>query len=125
MQKTKKNNLKKILALPSVELKKKSLQQTALFDSVNNTFSVSYVGKIDYDDIKEHIVRIRNFTDGSTYKTIFMEITSFDGWFTVTLLQGFSSDVYYKALLRQLKENGIEYVEEGVEPLATPDIILP
>lgn len=123
--KNKKEQLEKLLALKSIEEKKRVLSKTALEDSVNNTFSVSYVGKTDYDGVKDQIVRVRNYTDGSTYKTVFIEIMSNDGWFTVTMLQGFTSDVYYKALLEELKENGIEYVEEGVEPLDTPDIKLP
>ena len=117
--------MNRIMALPDVETKCAVLSKIALDDSVDNTFSVSYVGRIDYGALTEHIEAVHNFTDGSTYKTVFIEISSFGEWFCVSMQQGFSCDVYYKALLAQLEENGIEYVEEGTVPLATPGIVLP
>ena len=121
----KKKMLEKILSLPDIKSKRDTLSNIALADSVDNTFSVSYVGRIDYGCLSEHIESIRNFTDGSTYQTLFLEISSFNGWFYITMLQGFSGDVYYKALLHQLDENGIEYIEEGTVPLNTPTIVFP
>lgn len=117
--------LQKLLELPDVKSKSDILSKVALEDSVNNTFSVSYVGRIDYGSLKEHIESVRNYTDGSTYKTIFIEISSFNGWFCISMQQGFSNDVYYKALLKQLKQNNIEFVEEGSVPIDTPTIVLP
>ncbi len=121
----KKEQLESLLTLPDVRSKTQKLSQVALADAVNNTFSVSYVGKIDYGCLQEHIESVRNFTDGSTYRTLFLEISSLNGWFYVTLLQGFSCDVYYRALLGQLEQSGIEYIEDGSVPLGTPDIELP
>ncbi|MBQ0097697.1 MAG: hypothetical protein KBS62_02005 [Oscillospiraceae bacterium] len=43
----------------------------------------------------------------------------------ITLQQGFSSDIYYSALIKQLKENDIEFIEDGRALMNTPDIILP
>lgn len=121
----KKERLEEFLSFPDIKTKRDILSKAALFDSVNNTFSVSYVGKIDYGCLGKYIKSIKNYTDGSTYKTAFIEISSFDGWFYITLLQGFSCDVYYKALIDQLKLNGIEYVEDGSAPFDTPKIELP
>lgn len=121
----KKNELQKLLSLPDIKAKCDVLSDKALKDSVNNTFSVSYVGRVDYGSLTEHIENIKIFTDGSTYKTIFIEISSFGEWFYISMQQGFSSDVYYKALLQQFKENGIEFIEDGVERLNTPKIALP
>lgn len=123
--KKQKEQLEDFLKIPDMKTKKEILSKTALADSVNNTFSVSYVGAVDYGSLQEHIDSVRYFTDGSTYKTLFIEISSFNQWFYITLLQGFSNDVYYKALLNELKQNGIEYAEDGSVPLGTPDIELP
>ena len=121
----KKEQLEKLLEMPDVNSKTAVLSKAALADSVNNTFSVSYVGKVDYGSLQEHIEKVQAFTDGSTHKTLFMEIASFGSWFHITLMQGFSCNVYYKALLDLLRTNGIEYVEDGAVPLDTPDIALP
>lgn len=123
--KRKKEQLEAVLKLPDVRAKKAMLSKIALADSVNNTFSVSYVGRIDYGSLQEHVESVRNYTDGSTYKTLFIEISSFNGWFYVTVLQGFSCDVYYRALLKQLKQNDIAYIEDGCVPMDTPKIVLP
>ncbi len=120
-----KKALNELLKLPDIKTKFDVLSKTALEDSVNNTFSVSYVVRVDYGNLTEHIEKIRFFIDSSTYKTIFLEISSFNGWFYISMLQGFSSDVYYKALINQLEESGIEYVEEGTEPINSPTITFP
>lgn len=120
-----KKSLEKLLELPDIKSKSEVLSKKALEDSVNNTFSVSYVGKIDYGSLNEHIKNVHNYTDGSTYKTLFIEISSFGEWFYITVLQGFSSDTYYKAMLKILAQNGIEYIEEGAVLPDTPKIDLP
>ena len=120
-----KKKLQKLLKLPDVKSKSDILSRIGLEDSVNNTFSVSYVGRVDYGSLKEHIEGVRFFTDGSTYKTVFIEISSFNGWFYITMQQGFSGDVYYKALLKQFEQNGIEYFEDGPVSIDTPNILLP
>lgn len=121
----KRKMLESILELPDVNSKRETLSKIALDDSTDNTFSVSYVGRIDYGALQEHIDCVRNFTDGSTYRTVFIEISSFKGWFYISMQQGFSNDVYYRALLKQLKENDIEFIEDGKTLMNTPDIILP
>ncbi len=121
----KKEQLEEFLKISDIKTKKEILSKTALKDSTDNTFSVSYVGAVDYGSLQEHIESVRYFTDGSTYRTLFTEISSFNEWFYITLLQGFSNDVYYKALLNELKQNDIEYEEDGSVPLGTPDIELP
>ena len=64
-------------------------------------------------------------TDGSTYKTLFIEIASVNGFFDIAFIQGFSTDVYYKAFLDELKNSGIFYKEIRETPLNTPKIKLP
>lgn len=119
------NQMKQMLeyvgTLDSVAQKTAFLSEKALDDSVNNTFSVSYVGKVGLGSLEPYIDKIYNITDGSTYKTVFIEISSVNGKFCVAFLQGFSSDVYYRAFLKQLDGCGLHYVEEGSEPFYTPE----
>ena len=121
----KRRSLEALLRLPDVRSKKERLGKEALADSVDNTFSVSYVGKTGLGSIEPYIEAMYNCTDGSTYKTAFLEINSINGMFYIALIQGFSSDVYYRAFLKQLEANGLSYEEMGVMPLGTPDMLLP
>lgn len=114
-----------LLRLPGVAAKRAALSPAALQDSVENTFSVSYVGKMGLGSLEPHLESIYNLTDGSTYQTAFIEISSVGGWFDVAFLQGFSSDVYYRAFLRELNACGLDYIEEASSPLGTPEIELP
>ena len=123
--KQKREQLKEILSLPDIKAKRETLSKIALADSVDNTFSVSYVGRVDYGAMEDEIEMVRAFTDGSVNKTLFIEISSCKDYFHITLLQGFSNDIYYRALLKELEMCGIEYKEEESGPLGTADIVLP
>ncbi len=109
----------------SLEEKKRIVGEKALEDATNNTYSVSYVGRVDYGAIKDEIEADYNITDGSTYKTIFIEIGAVEGWFSIAFIQGFDSEVYYRALLKEIENFKIPYIEEGVSELNTPKIELP
>lgn len=97
----------------------------ALKDANDNTFSISYVGKADMGSVTAYIDSIYNFTDGSTYENVFLEVSAINGNFNIALLQGFSSDVYYRALLRQFEICHIPYTEDPVTAFACPGIVLP
>ncbi len=123
--KQKKQMFENLQKFNGVEEIKAYLGELALSDSINNTFSVSYVGRLDWGGIQPYLDTIYNYTDGSTYKTVFIEITSTNGWFDIAFLQGFSSDIYYRSFKKQLEQNGLEYKEEDVFPLEISKIVLP
>lgn len=112
-------------AMAGIAEKKAFLGKKSLEDSVNNTFSVSYVGRVGLGCLEPYIESIYNITDGSTYKTVFIEVSSVNGKFNIAFLQGFSSDIYYRAFLHQLSLCGLSYTQEGTEPFYIPDVILP
>lgn len=114
-----------LLRLPGVAAKKAALAPEALRDSTENTFSVSYVGKMGLGSLEAHLESVYNLTDGSTHQTAFIEISSVGGWFDVAFIQGFSCDVYYRAFLRELRACGLEPIEAASSPLGTPEIALP
>ena len=118
-------DMEKLLAVPGLQTKKEILSKKALADSVNNTFSVSYVGRVDFGSILPYVESMYNVTDGSTYKTVFIEVAAVNGYFNIAFLQGFSSDVYYRAFLHELDVCGIAYTEDGVSPMNAPKIELP
>ncbi len=109
----------------SLAEKKEIIGHMALEDALNNTFSVSYVGRVGLGSLEPYLDSIYNLTDGSTWQTVFLEVAAVGGWFHIAFLQGFSSDVYYRALLDQLTRHGLPYEENGCMPIGTPDMILP
>ena len=117
--------LEKIGEITDLQKKKEIMGEMALRDATDNTFSVSYVGKMGLGSIEPYLDSMYNYTDGSTYRTVFLEISAVNGWFDIAFQQGFSSDVYYRAFLRQLEACGLHYVEEGKIPLNTPKMLLP
>ena len=120
-----KEGLERVIALPDVESKQKALMDKALYDSVDTTFSISYVGRISFGSVEKYITSMRNYTDGSTYESSFIEMSAINGWVFINFFQSFSNDVYYKALLNRLKLNNIEYIEEASGELILPSITLP
>ncbi len=118
-------NMEQLLQIPTVEGKKEALGPKALEDSIRNTFSVSYVGKMGMGSLEPYIESIYNQTDGSTYQTLFIEVSAVNEYFDVAFLQGFSSDIYYQEFLNQLNRYDLSYIEEEQTPLRVPGIILP
>ena len=110
---------------PDVKGKQEFLSRIALEDSIGCTFSVSYVGRLSIGAVEPYLDSIYNLTDGSTYRSLFIEVSLTNGEFCISFLQGFSSDVYYKAFLQELDGCGISYREENVTPLVTAKIELP
>lgn len=110
---------------PDAASKQEYLSEAALEDANANTFSVSYVGKLDFGEMEGYIDSMYNMTDGSTYRNLFLEVNSLNGEFDIAFLQGFSEDVYYRGFIRELKELNIDYHEEDAGPLATAAIELP
>jgi len=74
---------------------------------MNDTFSVSYVGKQDFGEINNHIRFIGAMVDASTLH-LSIEIMSIPGKFFISVSQDFSSDIYVKKLMELLEAEGIK-----------------
>ncbi len=120
-----KKRVQELLKVSDIEEKKRLCGEMALKDSTDNTFSVSYVGRISFGSAEPYMKSMYNLTDGSTYETVFIEVAAINGIFHVAFIQGFSSDVYYKSFLKQLKLCGLSYEEGAVTRLNTPGMIFP
>ncbi len=117
--------LEEMIALPSLMERRRILGARALEDASANSFSVSYVGRMDLGCIEPFVESIYNYTDGSTYRSLFVEVASVGGAFHLAFLQGFSGDVYYRAFLDQLRACGLSFREGKCGPLQYPAIELP
>ena len=122
--KQRKERFEAIKKIPGLNAKKELMGNKALVDSISNTFSVSYVGRPNFGSLEPYVREMYPITDGSVYKTLFLEISSVDGWFDIAFLQGFSSDSYYRAFLSQLTSNGLCYEEGKTTPLLAPKMML-
>ncbi len=120
-----KESMERLMQIPTVEEKKQVLGKVALDDAVSNTFSVSYVGQMGLGSLEPYIESIYNITDGSTYQTLFIEVSAVNEHFNIAMIQGFSSDAYYRAFLNQLTLHGLHYIEEEVTDMNVPGMILP
>lgn len=110
---------------PGVSRKMEHWGKIALEDACRNTFSVSYVGNMGLGEPERYIDAMYNMTDGSTWQSVFIEVMLIDGWFDIAFLQGFSSDVYYRAFLEQLRLCSLGFREDEAGAMDTPKIVLP
>ena len=70
---------------------------------------VSYVGQWKYKDIAAHI---REFwTHVPVANGFLTEIAAVNGNIFLSIQQNFEEDIYYRALLKELEDNGIPYTE--------------
>ena len=102
-----------------------AMGEMALRDSVNNTFSISYVGQMGLGSLEPYIDSIYNLTDGSTYRTLFLEVSAVGDEFDLAFIQGFSSRAYFDAFLSQMDRYALPYTLEDPIPLSTPKMVLP
>ena len=87
-----------------------------------STFMVSYVGKCKQDQLGEHIKEFWTETPSGAFPLI--EVAAVGGRIFVSLIQGFDDDMYYQALVEELKANGIDFTECGNEPISVADIVM-
>lgn len=84
------------------------------------TYIVSYVGRWKYPQLGHHIREFWTETPVEPFPLI--EVAAVNENIFVSFLQPFTDRRYYEALLDELKENGIEYVECGSAPVCVADI---
>ena len=101
---------KMILKSPDIEAKKEAFSQMINGGRRFFTYMVSYVGQWKHKDIAKHI---REFwTHVPVANGFLTEIAAVNGNIFLSIQQNFEEDIYYKALLNELTENGIPYQEK-------------
>ena len=112
-----------ILDLPDFSTKAKIASQAMAGTYDATTYIVSYVGRWKYPQLGRHIREFWTETPVGPFPLI--EVAAVNGNICVSFLQPFADRRYYDALLDELKENGIEYVECGSAPVSVADITNP
>jgi hypothetical protein len=100
-----------VLKAPKIEDKREAFSK--MIDGGRNFFSyiVSYVGQWKYKDIGMHI---REFwTHVPMANGFLIEIAAVNRNIFLSIHQNFEEDIYYKALLNELADNGIPYTERA------------
>lgn len=109
-----------ILDLPDFSTNAKIASQAMAGTYDATTYIVSYVGRWKYPQLGRHIREFWTETPVGPFPLI--EVAAVNGRIFVSFLQPFSDRRYYDALLDELKENGIEYVECGSTTVSVAEI---
>lgn len=104
-----------------LQSRRKMLQQVVSSFLDVDTFKVSYVGRSCMGAAETYIQSIYTQVDlnGSG---IMLEINSVNGKFCLSFLQEWEDDIYVKAFLRQLDQEGIPYTLAGKEALQAASV---
>lgn len=105
----------KVDAAKTLEQKRKML---SFFDDLCvNTYVISYLGKMNFNDFGKYVESVHLYSDGIKGLTVNMvaagDAISFD------VLQGFESTSYVKAFLAKLTEYDIDYQSTDTLPVRT------
>lgn len=102
---------------------KRQFMQRAAQGLGNDTFKVSYVGRMDWGVIEPYIQKIYTYVDVLN-SGIMVEIQASNGSFDFCFLQEFSEDIYVKRFMELLDKEGIPATMSGPSPLLIAGIHL-
>lgn len=101
----------KLDEIKSLEGRKKALD---FFNSLSNdTFIISYLGKMQFNDFDQYVDSTRLYSEGS--RGIIINIVASGDYFTFEILQNFENQKYVNQFIDQLNKVGldVEYLEIG------------
>jgi len=105
---------KMVLDIPNLEKKVQVARQAV---SANRTsYVVSYVGRWKQEEIGKHIQELWTETNVGRYPVV--ELAAVNGRIFISFMQSFDERIYFDALVEELKENGIGYIECSETTLA-------
>ena len=113
-----------VKSIPTLE-GKRELFAKALSPEFGPTFFVSYVGKSEMGCLAPYIKAMYTTVDADPEGSIVIEITSADGYFYFTFMQGFSTDIYFREFMNQIEEHGVPVEYLGCGPILAAKIQLP
>lgn len=74
------------------------------------TFCLSYAGTKSFGSCDKHIEALFPVCDiMGLGLDIVIEVTTADGWFYVSFMQGWREDVYFNAFLKEIVENNLDF----------------
>ena len=98
-----------------------ALTNSLLRADVTDTFTISYVGNLNWGGLAEYIDSVYSITDGH----LMLEINSLPEKFCISFEQFTDEKKYLNAFLQVLDEEGISYIVGEAEPTRLPGIQLP
>ena len=109
-------------AQPNLKLKKKYAKQNSTFRSdPRDVFTISYVGKMDFGGMEEHIQSIYTITDGD----LFLEVNALKKSFNINYQLINKDTAPLERFLEVLREKGIPYKVSERQTRYLPKIKLP
>ena len=90
-----------------------------------NTFEVSYTGRVDWGGLERYIVDAVPFLDMTLSGGISVEIFSVGGIFSINIMQRSADPKYAERFAALLAESGIEFTALAPEPFELPGFELP
>ena len=100
------------LQAPTLEARKAAFSQSLAKGTDLFTFMVSYVGQWKYEALGKHIMEF--WTHVPPANNFLVEIAAVKGSIFLSFHQKFKEDKYYRAVLKQLEDNDISYIEKRV-----------
>ena len=114
-----KQGFEKMSQIPTLQMKKDLMKDVAL--TPRTTFAVSYIGERSFEAVNPYIEEFYVVVEPTT-SDIVCEISCFDGYFYLSIMQSFSSQVYVQEFMNELKELNIFYEFKGKEGLEVSSV---
>ena len=109
-----------LMDLPDLKTKVQAAGQAIGGTYQGASFMVSYVGQWPYRQLEDHIREFWTYTPAGPFPLI--EVAAANGKVFLSIMQSFEEDMFYQALIDELKEHGIAYTEHGKSSVQVSDI---
>lgn len=105
--------------LDSFKTLEEKKQVMAFFDTIHNdTFTLSYTGRLDLTECERFIESMHLYSGGNN--DLLINMMSIGNTTTVNVIQSFDDESYVEAFLRLLAESGIDFKISGKITFTTP-----
>lgn len=111
-------------SLPTVTMKKDTMQKVLGTMLGMASFSVSYMGPAQLGAVEQYVKEVRGLNEVGS-NAILVEIMSANGCFYLDFTQQWKEEIYFDAFCQQLSLQGIPYTLDGIEEHKVPSIELP
>lgn len=105
----------KLIKDMTLEEKRAHMRKVVLDGIGDNTFEVSYTGRVDWNGLERYIENVSPYLDMTLSGGLSAEIFSVGDYFSINLMQRSGVCVYAERFEALLKENGIAYEAEAPE----------
>lgn len=104
-------------SIPSFADRKKLASMIVSARANEDTFHVSYIERSCFGELEQYIESLYSIVEVKG-NSMMIEINSLKGSFFINIMQGFSSDRYVRAMIRQIEQEGMSCTIDKSEVLA-------